>query len=229
MKAGERNVRLKDLQATAAVCLVLVSGVTTTPGFAQQQTAPPQTVSNPTAAAPAAPIQNDTTGNSGLPPAPAPKLTQPLFLRDTGKDYGRPKSHFWNPLAPYTATNVPLPRLGNTPALDDLLKDGKIYLSLSEAITLALENNYDIAIARINLDIADTDLLRAKAGSTAARRLHRSGDRHPGRRHLNHHRRRRTRCRRHLHRYGRRRHRRGWTRVKHKWRSDRRPRCWTPH
>ena len=33
-------------------------------------------------------------------------------------------------------------------------------------MTLALENNYDIAIARINLDIADTDLLRAKAGST---------------------------------------------------------------
>ena len=31
---------------------------------------------------------------------------------------------------------------------------------------LALENNYDIAIARINLDIADTDLLRAKAGSS---------------------------------------------------------------
>ena len=30
---------------------------------------------------------------------------------------------------------------------------------------LAIENNYDIAIARINLDIADTDILRAKAGS----------------------------------------------------------------
>ncbi len=165
-EGGERNVRLKDLQATAAVCLVLVSGVTATPGFAQQQTAPTQTVSSPTAPAQAAPVQNDTTGNPALPQAPAPKPTQPLFLRDTGKDYGRPKSHFWNPLAPYTTTSVPLPRLGNTPALDDLLKDGKIYLSLSEAITLALENNYDIAIARINLDIADTDLLRAKAGST---------------------------------------------------------------
>ena len=46
-----------------------------------------------------------------------------------------------------------------------LLRDGKIYLSLSDAVTLALENNYDIAIARINLDIADTDILRAKAGS----------------------------------------------------------------
>ena len=35
-------------------------------------------------------------------------------------------------------------------------------------MTLALENNYDIAIARINLDIADTDILRAKAGRPCA-------------------------------------------------------------
>ena len=45
------------------------------------------------------------------------------------------------------------------------MRNGKIYLSLSDAIALALENNYDIAIARINLDIADTDILRAKAGA----------------------------------------------------------------
>ena len=75
-EGGERNVRLRDLQATAAVCLVLVSGVTTTPGFAQQQAAPTQTVSNPTTAAPPAPTQNDTTGNPALPQAPAPKLTR---------------------------------------------------------------------------------------------------------------------------------------------------------
>ena len=31
-------------------------------------------------------------------------------------------------------------------------------------MTLALENNYDIEIARINLDIADTDILRTRAG-----------------------------------------------------------------
>ena len=46
------------------------------------------------------------------------------------------------------------------------MREGKIYLSLADAVALALENNYDIAIARINLDIADTDILRAKAGST---------------------------------------------------------------
>ena len=60
---------------------------------------------------------------------------------------------------------MPATRFTNSPRLDDLVKNGKIYLSLSDAITLALENNYDIAIARYNLDIADTDILRSKSGA----------------------------------------------------------------
>ncbi|HXY04224.1 MAG TPA: TolC family protein, partial [Terriglobales bacterium] len=47
-----------------------------------------------------------------------------------------------------------------------LLNDGKLRLSLSDAVTLALENNLDLAIARFNLAIADTDVLRAKSGQT---------------------------------------------------------------
>ena len=39
-------------------------------------------------------------------------------------------------------------------------------LSLNDAVALALENNFDIAIARYNLDIANTDLLLAKSGGT---------------------------------------------------------------
>jgi len=152
------------MQAAASIALLLMSGWTQ-PGMAQQ-TNPTQTTPSPTKAAPSQPVQNDTTGEAGLPQAPAVKLTEPLYMRDTGIDYTKPKSHFWNPWAPYTATNYSEPRLGNTPRLDQLLKDGKIYLSLADAVTLALENNYDIAIARINLDIADTDILRAKAGST---------------------------------------------------------------
>jgi outer membrane protein len=146
------------MQAAASIALLLMS-VTTQQGLAQQQQVSPT--------APAAPqaVMNDTTGTPGLPQAPQPKLTGPLYLRDTGRDYTQPKSHFMNPLAPYTVTNVPLPRLGNSPKLDSLLQDGKIYLSLSDAVLLAVENNYDIAISRINLDIADTDILRAKAGS----------------------------------------------------------------
>ena len=133
--------------------------VSTPQGIAQQ--------TNPPAPAPI-PDSNQTTTPTGavlLPPAPNPKLTEPLYLRDTDKDYSQPKSHLWKPWAPYTPTDVPLERLGNTERLRSLIKDGKIYLSLADAIALTLDNNFDIAIARINLDIADTDLLRAKAGS----------------------------------------------------------------
>jgi outer membrane protein TolC len=155
-------VRLNDLQATVCVALVLMS---TLPAPAQQTTLAAQQVSPTAAAAPQA-VQNDTTGAPGLPQAPAPRTVGPLYLRSTTTDYGKGSPLFPNPFGRYLATGYPAPRLSNTPRLDDLLRDGKIYLSLSDAVTLALENNYDIAIARINLDIADTDLLRAKAGSS---------------------------------------------------------------
>lgn len=75
-----------------------------------------------------------------------------------------PRSH--NPLSPYNADQVPEPVLTNSPRLDRLIRDGKLYLSLKDAIELALENNLDLAIARYNLPIADTDLLRTKAGGS---------------------------------------------------------------
>ncbi|XWK75734.1 TolC family protein [Tunturiibacter lichenicola] len=145
------------MQGAASIALLLMS-MLTQPGMAQQ--------TNPTAPAQPLPVTNDTTGRPGIPQAPAPTPTEPLFLRDTSIDYTRPKSHFWNPIAPYTATNVPAQDLGNVTKLGTLLRDGKIYLSLADAVTLSLTNNFDIAIARINLDIADTDILRAKAGSS---------------------------------------------------------------
>src|SRR5437667_12613750 len=88
-RVGERIVRLRDMQAAASIALLLMSGWTQ-PGMAQQQTNPqtnptpqPPAQTNPTAPAPAQPVQSDTTGQPGLPQAPAPKLTEPLYLRDT--------------------------------------------------------------------------------------------------------------------------------------------------
>jgi len=75
-----------------------------------------------------------------------------------------PRSHI--PLSPYTPDQVPEPVLTNSPRLDRMIRDGKLYLSLKDAIYLALENNLDLAIARYNLPIADTDLLRTKAGGS---------------------------------------------------------------
>jgi outer membrane protein TolC len=58
------------------------------------------------------------------------------------------------------------PGLSNSPRINSLLRDGKIYLSIDDAIALALENNLDLEIARYNLNIAEADLLRAKAGAS---------------------------------------------------------------
>ncbi len=152
------------MQAAASIALLLMS-MTTQPGLAQQAGAAPQTQVQVTPAAPQG-TQNGTTQENGMPQAPQPKLTEPLYLRDTDKDYTHLKPMFPKVIAPYTPTGYPLPHLDNTPRLDSLLRDGKIYLSLADAVTLALENNFDIAIARINLDIADTDILRTRAGSS---------------------------------------------------------------
>ena len=124
------------MQAAACVGLLLMT-VNVPIGLAQQTQ--PETQPSPTRPAPPQPVQNDTTGQAGLPQAPTPKPTEPLYLRDTSKNYLLPKSHFWNPIAPYTPTNVPKPDFENTPKLDSLLRDGKIYLSLSDAVLLALE------------------------------------------------------------------------------------------
>jgi len=59
---------------------------------------------------------------------------------------------------------VPDPNLGNSARVDQLLRDGKIMLSMNDAVALALENNLDLVLARYNLNIADTDILRTKGG-----------------------------------------------------------------
>lgn len=171
-------------QAIACIALVLSSwsapaGAQTSSPVPATSGASPQGEAQPTAGGqtpaakpnpntPAAPqaVENDTTGQPGLPQAPQPKLTEPLFLRDTDHDYTHLKSFaLRHPLQAYSPTLVPQSRLSNTPKLGDLLRDGKLFLSLPDAVTLAIENNYDIEIARINLDIADTDVLRTRAGS----------------------------------------------------------------
>jgi outer membrane protein len=99
------------------------------------------------------------------PAAPAPQ-NPPETRALPVSNYAQPVSHFPNPIGPYTPRHLAAPNLSNTARIDQLMHDGKLYLSLNDAIALALENNLDIAIARYNLNIADTDLLRARAGAT---------------------------------------------------------------
>ena len=81
---------------------------------------------------------------------------------NTSVRFDMPVSH--NPLGAYSADQVSRPDLTNSPLLGQLIRDGKLYLSLRDAIRLALENNLDLAIARYNLPIAKMDILRTRAG-----------------------------------------------------------------
>jgi outer membrane protein len=64
----------------------------------------------------------------------------------------------------YTHREVGPINLSNSGRMDALLRAGRLYLSLQDAVALALENNLDIELQRYGPRIAETDLLRARAG-----------------------------------------------------------------
>jgi outer membrane protein TolC len=112
------------------------------------------------------PSQNQDSHST--PDAPTPQVASSpgpfsLSLR-TPPSLAIPHSR--NPFAAYAPSQVAEPQLSNSPRLQQLIRDGKLYITLHDAIALALENNLDLAIARYNLPIADTDIQRTKAGGT---------------------------------------------------------------
>src|SRR6266498_1215768 len=98
--------------------------------------------------------QSQPASNTGASKTSTPANYSAIFKLPSSRD----------PLRSYTPSSAPEPQLTNSPDLNQLIRDGKLYLSLKDAIRLALENNLDIAIARYNLPIADMDILRTKAG-----------------------------------------------------------------
>ncbi len=126
------------------VVLVMILTLLVPPGaaFGQEQTAPQS-------ASVAAPVS-------------APARTVPLNL------YQYSKARLWFPasIKPYTQRYVPPPVLTNTPRIESLIHEGKLTLSLDDAISLALENNLGIAVQRYTTWFAGTDLLRAEAGQS---------------------------------------------------------------
>ncbi|MFZ5928342.1 MAG: TolC family protein [Acidobacteriota bacterium] len=67
-------------------------------------------------------------------------------------------------LRPYQAQTVPPARLGNSERLKALMRAGQLYLTVQDAIALALENNIDVEIARYSPVLARVRLTRAEAG-----------------------------------------------------------------
>jgi outer membrane protein TolC len=91
--------------------------------------------------------------------------TAPLFAQSAQQEgFHVDFPHLHNPFKTYTPVNVPKPDLNNSVRLDQCIHDGKLYLSIDDAIDLALENNLDIAVSRYDLPIANMDVLRTAAG-----------------------------------------------------------------
>jgi len=66
----------------------------------------------------------------------------------------------------YQEKAVPPLVLENSPRIEGLIQEGKLKLTLADAMALALENNLDIAVQRFIPEYSQTDLLRSKAGQS---------------------------------------------------------------
>src|SRR5712664_714371 len=88
----------------------------------------------------------------------------PVSLGSSKYNYSRAPKAFPNLLAPYKPIKIEEPSLTNSPRIDQLIRDGKLELSLQEAVELAMENSMDIVVQRYNPWFADTSILRTKAG-----------------------------------------------------------------
>lgn len=103
-----------------------------------------------------APTQTASTSNG------ATRYTSILFSRD----YGKGHRAFPNIFAPYASDFVPQPALTNSPTIYGLIHDGKLEISLQDAIALTLENNLNIGVAEYTPWLDEANLLNAKGGGT---------------------------------------------------------------
>jgi len=134
-----RNLSRSPLACACAVAAMLSAAP---PGaFAQDA---PKAGSAPPSGAPSGPVSQGFVENYSKVPG--------LFPR------------FWHP---YQQRQIALPVMENSPRLGALIHDGKLELSLADAIALTLENNLDIVIGRYVVPFSQTDILRTKSGQAS--------------------------------------------------------------
>ena len=159
----------------SVVLAFIIASLVVAPVFAQVQEAAQnqqdQQGQNASPPPPAADQNQAQSPTASQPPAQQTAATDYLSPRDLsatkGRDYSKGQPwfpEFWKPYQPLT---LPEPMLTNAPSIDQLIHDGKLMLSLDDAISIALENNLDISLQRFTPWIAQTEMLRAKAGSVA--------------------------------------------------------------
>ncbi|MGC1905796.1 MAG: TolC family protein [Candidatus Acidiferrum sp.] len=158
---------------TAALLAGLLAGGS--PAFAQdpgQAPPPAQQTEHPELPTPQSPEQNRPSQDPNSPsqapkpaygPGPAnPPI--PVSLGVSQYNYRHAPKPFPSLLAPYRSISVPDFDVRNKPRVEQLIHNGKLEITLQDAVELALENNMDIAVAKYNPWTADTDILVAEAG-----------------------------------------------------------------
>ncbi len=146
-------------RTSASLALTLLAGSAHLPAQ-QPPPAPPDRAANPFVVPDAPPISHfiDTPATALKPPDP----------RDP-KSTGRQRPTGLNPslfgfIGPFRAPSVPALFPGAAARFNTLVHDDKLFLTLHDAIALTIENNLDVEIERFNLQLSDTDLLRARGG-----------------------------------------------------------------
>jgi len=130
----------------------------------QQNAAPPAQQGQPPTPTAAEQLNQQASTLSPLPQAPQPQHNAHPYSE---QDYTRGRWQWPNPFIIYAPRSVAPLRVQNSTQVDQIIHDGKMYLSMNDAVVLALENNLDIGIQRYNLSIADTDILRTSSGAVA--------------------------------------------------------------
>jgi outer membrane protein len=82
-------------------------------------------------------------------------LAAGLALAQTGNPPGIPRG---------ASGTAPAMQYENSPRVHELIRAGNLYLSLADALALAIENNLDVELQRYLLPLGDNELLRAKGG-----------------------------------------------------------------
>jgi len=112
------------------------------------------------------PVYAQAQGAQGQasPATPASGGSRSLNL-SMAPDYSQGARWFPNVIAPYRPARSAQPILTNSPRISQLIDNGKLMLSLDDAISLALENNLDIAVQRFTPWLDQASLLLAKSGA----------------------------------------------------------------
>ena len=173
-----RNSREVLRALTAALLTVVLAGGASAPAFAQdpgQSPPPSQQEQHPELPTPQSPEQNRPNQDPNAPtqqpqPVYGPGPSNPPIPVSLGVgkfNYQNPPKPFPNLLAPYRGIEIPDFNTANKPRVEQLIHDGKLEITLQDAVELALENNMDIAVARYQPWLADTDVMATKGGGQA--------------------------------------------------------------